>query len=210
MVLRAHTLGVAGVLFEDPPTGGDDEVAAKKKWARDDAICRGHMLATLSDRLLPDYARHATARALWDAVARTYDVNDSRARDRFREFRFDEGGHFLEQLAHAEALGVAAEYSDESMACWLTPKLPEMVGTGVALRLGSDKKGMSLVWEMSRRVMSGIGPERLWNSIDSEDDVEYQEQAEETACWNCGMPGHIARNCSVAGHNNAKKCKRRA
>uniref|UniRef100_A0A0A9FYF1 Retrotransposon Copia-like N-terminal domain-containing protein n=1 Tax=Arundo donax TaxID=35708 RepID=A0A0A9FYF1_ARUDO len=65
LLLRAHTLGVARVLFEDLPTRGDD--AAAKKWARDDAVCRGHILAALSDRLLPDYARFATAADLWRA-----------------------------------------------------------------------------------------------------------------------------------------------
>jgi len=37
-------------------------------------VCRGHILAALSDRLLPDYARHVTGRAVWQAVARTYDL----------------------------------------------------------------------------------------------------------------------------------------
>ncbi|KAK3121728.1 hypothetical protein QOZ80_8BG0659870 [Eleusine coracana subsp. coracana] len=156
MLLCAHTLGVAHVLSEDPPTGG--EAVSKKKWARDDAICRGHILPTLSDRLLPDYARHATGKSLWEAVARTYDVKTRCVWSKLEEFYFDEGGHFLEQLAHAEALGAAAELSDDAVACLLTPKLPEMVGTGVTLRLGSDKKGMSLVWESARRTMSRIDP----------------------------------------------------
>jgi hypothetical protein len=37
-------------------------------------VCRGHILAALSDRLLPYYVRHGTARTLWKAVARTYDL----------------------------------------------------------------------------------------------------------------------------------------
>ncbi|KAF8772838.1 hypothetical protein HU200_005222 [Digitaria exilis] len=53
MLLRAHTLGIARVLFEDPPAGdvGDDAAAqaAAKKWARDDALCRG-LAATSSPR----------------------------------------------------------------------------------------------------------------------------------------------------------------
>ncbi|GJN40378.1 hypothetical protein PR202_gb29585 [Eleusine coracana subsp. coracana] len=40
--------------------------ATAEKWARDDAMCRGHIVATLSDRLLPDYVRHATGQALWE------------------------------------------------------------------------------------------------------------------------------------------------
>jgi hypothetical protein len=140
-----HALGVACVLSEDPPTG--DEAAAEK-WARHDVICRGHILATLSDRLLPDYAHHATARALWEAVARTYDVETPSVwLDKFWEFRFDEGGHFLEQLVHTEALDATAELSDAAMALELRWKLPELVRTDVVLWPGADKRDMSLVWE---------------------------------------------------------------
>ena len=58
LLLRVHTLGVAHVLFEACPAGASagHEAATAKKWARDDAVCRGHILCTLSDRLLPDYA----------------------------------------------------------------------------------------------------------------------------------------------------------
>ena len=60
--MRIRTLSVAHVVFEARPAGagagagGDNDEAAAKKWARDDAVCRGHILATLSDCLLPDYA----------------------------------------------------------------------------------------------------------------------------------------------------------
>jgi hypothetical protein len=205
-----HALGVARVLSEDPPTG--DEAAAEK-WARHDVICRGHILATLSDRLLPDSAHHATARALWEAVARTYDVETPSVwLDKFREFRFDEGGHFLEQLVHAEALDATAELSDAAMALELRWKLPELVRTDVVLRPGADKRDMSLVWEIARRNVPGIGPERLWRTSEetTEDEVENQPQGGEMVCWTCGKPGHVARNCSVAGHNDARKCRRGA
>ncbi|KAF8772835.1 hypothetical protein HU200_005219 [Digitaria exilis] len=72
MLLRLHTLGVARVLSDDRPFAADgDDAATAKKWAHDDAICRGHILHALSDRLLPDYARFATAADLWRALART-------------------------------------------------------------------------------------------------------------------------------------------
>ncbi|CAO2201849.1 unnamed protein product [Urochloa humidicola] len=77
LLLRAHTLGVARVLFDARPANDGDEAAAKK-WARDDAVCRGHILAALSDRLLPDYARFATAVDLWRALERTYDSTTCR------------------------------------------------------------------------------------------------------------------------------------
>ncbi|GJN03514.1 hypothetical protein PR202_ga20969 [Eleusine coracana subsp. coracana] len=82
---------------------------AAEKWARDDAVCRGHILAALSDRVLPDYVRHATGRAVWDAVARTYDlvwnpVEVETMFQRFLRFQFEEDADLLEQLAHAEAM----------------------------------------------------------------------------------------------------------
>ena len=42
VLLRLHTVGVAHVLSDDPPAAGAQEA---KKWARDDALCRGHILA---------------------------------------------------------------------------------------------------------------------------------------------------------------------
>ncbi|CAL5002065.1 unnamed protein product [Urochloa decumbens] len=157
MLLRIHSLG----------------------WARDDAVCRGHILATLSDRLLPDYARFATAAELWRALARTYDVEASRRvrLDEFHAFQFDEatGGVLLEQIAHAEALGAAARLDDDYVADSLCGKLPELVGTAVIVRSGSgpgdDEMGMGLVWDVARRlVASGIGPEDLWKTtmVDNE------------------------------------------
>ncbi|KAI4985299.1 hypothetical protein ZWY2020_017929 [Hordeum vulgare] len=56
-------LGVAEALTEERPAD-DEKPFAGKRWARADAICRGHILAALSDRLLPVYAPHATAAAV--------------------------------------------------------------------------------------------------------------------------------------------------
>ncbi|TVU05844.1 hypothetical protein EJB05_49028, partial [Eragrostis curvula] len=69
VMLRLHTVGVAHVLTDEPPSRRiDASPESVKKWAREDAMCRGHILATLSDRLLPNYVRHATGKALWEAV----------------------------------------------------------------------------------------------------------------------------------------------
>ncbi|CAO2163335.1 unnamed protein product [Urochloa humidicola] len=154
LLLRAHTLGVTRVLFDARPASDGDEAAAAvaAKWAHDDAVCRGHILATLSDRLLPDYARFATAADLWRALARTYDVEPRRRAwlDRFHAFQFDEGagaGVLLEQIAHAEALGASARLSDDYVAYDLCGKLPEVMGTAVIVRSGGagDEMGMGLV-----------------------------------------------------------------
>nr|CAB3482982.1 unnamed protein product [Digitaria exilis] len=131
MLLVLNTAGVAHVLSEEPPPppppscdggGASPEAAsaaARRKWARDDAVCRGHILAGLSDAIFPDYVRHVTGRSLWRAVARTYDLDAASVSWRkFTELEFkfaggDGGGggapapSFLEQLAHAEALGIA-------------------------------------------------------------------------------------------------------
>jgi hypothetical protein len=152
LLLRVHTLGVAYVLSEARPAGAGHEAAAKK-WARDDAVCRGHILFTLSDRLLPDYARFATAAELWRALARTYDVEvPSYWRDMFYEFCFDRSTAdvFLEQLAHAEALGAAAELSDGTVAFGLRRKIPARRRRfacrhpwreGVGVKLGGHSEG---------------------------------------------------------------------
>jgi hypothetical protein len=51
VLLRLHSVGVAHVLSDEPPPGpapaeaaGSAAAAAAKKWARDDAVCRGHIL----------------------------------------------------------------------------------------------------------------------------------------------------------------------
>ncbi|XP_062195271.1 uncharacterized protein LOC133898585 [Phragmites australis] len=216
LLLRAHTLGVARVLFEDRPTGGDE--AAAKTWARNDAVCRGHILATLSDRLLPDYARFATAAELWRALARTYDVETPRVwRDKFKQFNFDEGTGevLLEQLAHAEALAMAAKLPDDFVADELCGKLPEGVSTRVIMRSGPDNEmGMSLVWDAARAVVStGVEPELLWETTAMAEDAEgcYSDDPkpeQNTVCWNCSKPGHIARNCGEPGRVTRKRWRR--
>ncbi|TVU05854.1 hypothetical protein EJB05_49038, partial [Eragrostis curvula] len=161
MLLRLNSVDVAHVLIDDPPApaGDDDDAptkaaasAAAKKWARDDAVCRGHILAALSDRLLPVYSRHATARALWEAVARTYDLDTSPVSwSRFTEFEFDDGAPLLEQLALVESLGVAGQ-----------PLFPDFVAYKVAHKLPGDMRmhaivgsecgrfSMDKIWKLAR------------------------------------------------------------
>uniref|UniRef100_A0A0A9CFM3 CCHC-type domain-containing protein n=1 Tax=Arundo donax TaxID=35708 RepID=A0A0A9CFM3_ARUDO len=201
------------VLFEDLPTGGADDVAAAKKWAHDDAVCPGHILAALSDCMLPEYARHATAADLWRAP--TTWRRPASGGGGFNEFCFDEDGPFLEQLAHAEALGAAAELGDGAVAFGLREKLPEVVGMAVLLSPDPKKEGMELVWDVARRVVSnGAKPEFLWARTATGEDpedcyVDDLKPEQNTVCWSCGEPGHIVRNCGEPGRV-AKKFKRRA
>jgi hypothetical protein len=149
LLLRVHTLGVAYVLSEAPPAGAGGHDAAAKKWARDDAVCRGHILRTLSDRLLPDYARFATA----------------------AEFCFDTstGDVFLEQLAHAEALGAAAELSDGAVAILLRRKIPS--GMSLTTFTGDGKKALESIWEVARRA-AAAGMDPWYKEKEMEDDSD--------------------------------------
>lgn len=72
--------------------------------AHDDALCRGHILAALSDHLLPVYVRHATGRALWQAVARTYEPDASFWQLWLEELEFGEDETPRERVARAEGL----------------------------------------------------------------------------------------------------------
>ena len=88
MLLRLYTVGVTHVLVEDRPAS-DKGARAARKWARDDGVCRGHILAALSDEFFPDYVHHTTGREAWEAVARTYDLDTPQDAGReFKEFRF--------------------------------------------------------------------------------------------------------------------------
>ncbi|CAM0883787.1 unnamed protein product [Alopecurus aequalis] len=156
MLLRLRTVRVAHVLSEDPPAG-DEGAPAAKQWAHDDALCRGHILATLSDRLFPVYVRHATARELWDAVARTYDVDTSKVQRRrmLAEFAFDVRAPLLEQVAHAEALNAGLDYhfGDDLLAHNLCCKHPALFSLCTLNDLG-----MNNVWRAARRFDKIGGP----------------------------------------------------
>ncbi|XP_066323925.1 uncharacterized protein [Miscanthus floridulus] len=168
LLLRIRTLGVAHVLFEARPAGagagagGDNDEAAAKKWARDDAVCRGHILATLSDRPAPGLQLFATAAELWRALARTYHLDTPRVwRDRFDAFVFEQGSKdkLLEQIAHAEALGVAAKLPDDFITYELCGKLPDIVSNAIVVHSGPhhNEMTMSLVWDVPRHVVA-CGP----------------------------------------------------
>uniref|UniRef100_A0ACD5ZZ29 Uncharacterized protein n=1 Tax=Avena sativa TaxID=4498 RepID=A0ACD5ZZ29_AVESA len=192
VLLRLRTVRVAYVLFEDPPAG-DEGAPAAKKWAHDDALCRGHILDTLSDLLFPDYVRHATAREVWHAVARTYDVDTSEvAQRRFNDFVFDEGAPLLEQIAHAEALAAAADppYKDSFVAHSLARKVPEDLAIPLIACPGS--LSMSVVWRAARIAEA----HRLRREDEQQAKVGMTVEVKRQ-CWTCGKNGHIARNCTA-------------
>ncbi|KAK1601536.1 hypothetical protein QYE76_007918 [Lolium multiflorum] len=136
------------------------------------------------------------AREVWDAVARTYDVDISLlvARRRFNDFQFDEGALLLEQIAHAEALAAAAySFSDAFVAYWLARKVPEDLAIVLRACPGpySDLR-TSFVWRAARIQEA----HRLRREAEQQGKaaraVEVKRQ-----CWTCGKSGHIARNCTA-------------
>ena len=214
VLLRLHTLGVAHVLSDDPPApapapalpaGDVASRATAKKWARDDAVCRGHILAALSDRLLPDYARHGTGWAVWQAVARTYDLDASfvlypRQYERFlHRFRFEEKegaawASFLEQLAHAEALVATMDPppSDYAMASRICGKLPADMATRI--RCGE----MSMGWRIWKSALL-----REETRIQLDDQKERLGQAEAT----CVEQQELDRK--TTGHRHRRRSGKR-
>ncbi|CAO2201844.1 unnamed protein product [Urochloa humidicola] len=155
VLLHLNIVGVAHVLSDDPPpapapsrAGGDNGAhqAAEKKWARDDAVCRGHILAALSDRLLPVYVRHGTGRALWQALARTYEPDYSSWELKFDELEFGDDETLRERVARAEALAIAKsripEPSDDSMAYDVYMKLPEVAKDAIMQGYGKSMDGL--------------------------------------------------------------------
>ncbi|KAG2597646.1 hypothetical protein PVAP13_5KG240507 [Panicum virgatum] len=179
VLLRLHTVGVAHVLSQDPPSGsGSDAAAASaeaaKTWARDDAMCRGHILATLSDRLLPDYVHHANGRAL---------------------FQFDDGAPLLVQLAHVEALGVTGNPirgDVDFVANLCHEKLPADLAVPISVGSLDGSVSMERVWKIAR--LKEVSRLRRVDELQAEATMAG-DQEDSRECWNCGEPGHIARNC---------------
>ncbi|GJN40376.1 hypothetical protein PR202_gb29583 [Eleusine coracana subsp. coracana] len=167
VLLRLRSVDVAHVLFDDPPApAAADPVALR--------------------------SGRATTRALWQALARTYDLDMMGYLWRLRldEFRFDRDAPLLDQIAHVEALAVAADFgNDEFLAYILSRKLQEDIGVSVTFE--KDKGGICTerVWEVAReQVRRGMQQEL-------ETKVTMKEYQEGRVCWSCDKPGHSARNC---------------
>lgn len=161
VLLLLHGVDVAYVLFDEPPSaqaggaadGDGSQAAAAKKWARNDGLCRGHILAALSDRLLPVYVRHTTGRALWQAVARTYEPDATSWELKFEELEFREDETLRERVARAESLAVNQstfpEPSDSFVACMVCTKLPEVAEDAIMQKPG-EQNSMAGLWRSAQ------------------------------------------------------------
>ncbi|RCV31099.1 hypothetical protein SETIT_6G149700v2 [Setaria italica] len=142
MLLLLNTAGVAHILSEDPPSSSGDgaspEAAGRRRPGNGRATTR-------------------TGRALWRAVARTYDVGTppSVSWRKFTEFEFRLDGcggggapppSFLEQLAHAEALGLAGQPSShrDLVDYTLGKKLPPDVASRATVALSDGSVSVSV------------------------------------------------------------------
>jgi hypothetical protein len=204
LLLHLHSIGVGHVLFEDPPPSGGSSLSfsaaatARQRWARMDAVCRGHILAALSDRLLLDYAHHGTARAVWEAVARTYDLTAAApcvSFRRFQRFKFDDGAPVLEQLAHLQALAADfAEPDDSTVAKVVHARLPENARFPTAEDEGSIMT-MDKVWDEAR-FKEEARLARIEAEI-SEAMLAAQDPKGHLQCWKCWRRGHLWKNCTM-------------
>ncbi|KAF8772831.1 hypothetical protein HU200_005215 [Digitaria exilis] len=169
VLLRLHTVGVAHVLSDEPPPAPDGSRQAAKKWERDDAMCRGNILAALSDHLLPVYVRHGTGRALWQAVARTYEPDATYWKLRLEELEFGEDETHRERVARVESLVIAGRgflnnpkpSDDGSVPYDACRKLPDVVKEAIRDRDGSTMDGL---WRTAEAMERGDRCVQIWEA----------------------------------------------
>ncbi|CAM0876649.1 unnamed protein product [Alopecurus aequalis] len=162
VMLRLHTLGLADILSQ---VEKDDCPAGEKQRARDDALCRGHILATLSDRLLPAYAHLATAGAVWRAVTRTYDLDMEDmviSWNKANAFRYDEGEPVLEQLAFLQVLATVGGEGSDIMALFIKcggfpPELVQKVAN-------HSPRASTEIWQIARNLLVKDRVQEIWRT----------------------------------------------
>ena len=54
-----------------------EEARKRKKWEKDDVICRGHILNGMCDSLFDIYQFHESAKILWDSLEDKYMSEDA-------------------------------------------------------------------------------------------------------------------------------------
>ncbi|XP_072979031.1 uncharacterized protein [Typha angustifolia] len=152
VLLRLRTLHLAYVLFDARPRK-DDDAAASKRWDDDDALCRGHILHTLSDRLFSIHVHRPTAANLWLALERTYEVlRPNRWAPRLIDFEFAEDKPILEELARFESVAAneVGKFDDELLASIAWKKLPPPYDNLHNFLMGKKNEAMAELWTVLR------------------------------------------------------------
>ncbi|KAJ3677468.1 hypothetical protein LUZ60_003192 [Juncus effusus] len=152
ILLHLRTVRLSHVLFDESPA--DPKSSDATKWANDDALCRGHILHTLSDRLFNLFSHKTTAKELWFALERTYTVDDvpryKTAPWLVEAFEFDKYEPILEELARFDSMAATTYLSHvgEDMYCQiLCQKLPQEYVMHVAMCETRDE-----IWRKVRAV----------------------------------------------------------
>ncbi|KAF8702053.1 hypothetical protein HU200_033398 [Digitaria exilis] len=132
-------------------------------------MCRGHILAALSDHLLPVYVRHGTGRALWQAVARTYEPDATNWKLMLKELEFGEDETHRERVARVESLVIAGRgfpnnpkpSDDGSVPYDVCRKLPDVVKDAI---LHGDESTMDGLWRTAEAMERGDRSVQIWEN----------------------------------------------
>ncbi|OAY76152.1 uncharacterized protein LOC109706543 [Ananas comosus] len=201
ILLRLRTLGLAHVLLSDTTSGDDDAAAAAAaaaaQWERDDALCRGHILHTLSDRVFALHVHRRTARALWVGLRNAYEALDPKHRSAraLAEFEFSPDAPIPEQLAEFEAVAAASGYdlSDPYVYIEASSKVAPLYPEYWMFR---KEETMDEVWRIVRLVESYNKWREQREDTEEEEEAAASIVARTVRCYNCGGLGHMARNCA--------------
>ncbi|XP_010913832.1 uncharacterized protein [Elaeis guineensis] len=206
ILLRLLTLDIAHVLSDRRPSSTD----AAKQWDRDDALCRGHILHTLADRVFDLHVHRSTAKDLWDALQYTYGVEPNTSFRRLTRFVMVDEEPVLEQVAKFHALASEAKSQGDGLPeTYLVKQLMLVLPPSwykEPVDLLKKERDMSM-----DEVCWRIRQQEAFNRLVKEDEgVDKRDNAgckalslrktigkkrKAGACYNCGKSGHIARFC---------------
>ncbi|KAF8699796.1 hypothetical protein HU200_034638 [Digitaria exilis] len=134
VLLRLHTVGVAHVLSDEPPAPDSSQ--------RDDAMCRGHILAALSDHLLPVYVRTAPAERCGRPWRATYEPDANHWKLMLKELEFGEDETHRERVARVESLVIAGRGFPNNPKPPTPESLPDVVKDAILHGDGAPWTGL--------------------------------------------------------------------
>ena len=93
-----------------PEKSTTEQTAALEKWTADDFICKNYILNGLSDNLYDYYTTFNTAKDVWDALQKKYDIEEAGAKkftvSRYLKYQMTDDksveaqSHELQKIAH--------------------------------------------------------------------------------------------------------------